>query len=150
MKRHLPGYLAALGVALLLGVFIAYPLGGVLVESFQVNKPMPGAEMRDMTLDALGKMQTGLREKAVTRWLASLKPRQKMEATAAALMLIGEPVNWDRKTSYDKQIAAARESVQALDSRARAAFEDQYPIAVIMLHKRIALAFKVKDRKSVV
>lgn len=149
MKRHLPGYLAALGVALLLGVFIAYPLGGVLVESVQVNKPMPGAEMRDMTLDALGKMQTGLREKAVTRWLASLKPRQKMEATAAALMLIGEPVNWDRKTSYDKQIAAARESVQALDSRARAAFEDQYPIAVIMLHKRIALAFKVKNQLSI-
>ena len=40
MTRHVPGYLAALVTAVLLFVFIAYPLGAVLVESFSVSGPM--------------------------------------------------------------------------------------------------------------
>ena len=40
MIRQIPRALASAVVALILIVFIAYPLGSVLVESFSVSGPM--------------------------------------------------------------------------------------------------------------
>ena len=56
MKRHVAAYGVSVLVALLLAVFIAYPLSAVLVESFSVSDPLPLPELRDMTLDALDKL----------------------------------------------------------------------------------------------
>ena len=148
MKRHVAAYGVTVLVALLLGVFIAYPLGSVLVESFSVSNPLPLPELREMTLDALDEMEPENREKTFTRWVRKAKPRQRMEATAAALELIGQPVTWDRKAAFDKQIPAAEKAVAALDAETRARFDEQYPISVVMLHKRISLAFKIKSKIS--
>ena len=71
MIRHVPGYLAALIAALLLFVFIAYPLGSVLIESFAVSGPMSVFELREMTLKALDRLDPGDRDKTVERWVAS-------------------------------------------------------------------------------
>ncbi len=148
MTRHLPGYLAALIAAVLLFVFIAYPLGAVLVESFSVSRPMSVFELREMTLKALDRMDPGDRDKTVGRWVASAKPKARMESVAAALELIGEEVPWDRKATFDDQIAAAEEAVAALGPDQRARFEEQMPISIAMLHKRIVLAFKIKKKLS--
>ena len=148
MIRHVPGYLAALIAAVLLFVFIAYPLGSVLVESFAVSGPMSVFELREMTLKALDHLDPGDRDKTVERWVASAKPRARMESVAAALELIGDEVPWDRKAPFDDQIAAAGEAVAALGPDKRARFEEQLPISIVMLHKRILLAFKIKKRIS--
>ncbi len=148
MIRHVPGYLAALIAAVLLFVFIAYPLGSVLIESFAVSGPMSVFELREMTLKALDRLDPGDRDKTVERWVASAKPRARMESVAAALELIGDEVPWDRKAPFDDQIAAAGEAVAALGPDKRARFEEQLPISIVMLHKRILLAFKIKKRIS--
>ena len=148
MKRHVAAYGATVLVALLLGVFIAYPLSAVLVESFSVSNPLPLPELREMTLDALDKLEPANRKKTVARWVKKAKPRQRMEATAAALELIGQPVTWDRQTAFDKQIPAAERAVADLDAETRARYDEQYPIALVMLHKRISLAFKIKSKIS--
>ena len=148
MKRHVAAYGATVLVALLLGVFIAYPLSAVLVESFSVSNPLPLPELREMTLDALDKLEPENRKKNVARWVEKAKPRQRMEATAAALELIGQPVTWDRQTAFDKQIPAAERAVADLDAETRARYDEQYPIALVMLHKRISLAFKIKSKIS--
>jgi hypothetical protein len=94
-------------------------------------------------------MEPKAREKAVSRWIKRVKPRDRMDATAAALELIGEDVPWDRKAAFDKQIEVANKTVAALDAKKRAEFEAQFPIAYVMLKKRIPLAFKVKTKLSV-
>jgi len=146
--RRIPGYIASLVVALLLFVFIAYPIGSVLVESFSVERPLTVFELRQLTQDALDRLDQGAREKTVERWLKRAKPRRRMEAEAAALELIGETVTWDRKAPFNEQIAAAKKAVARLTAEKRATFEAQYPIAYVMLHKRIPLSFKIRDRIS--
>ena len=148
MKRHVAAYGVTVLVALLLSIFIAYPLGSVLVESFSISGPLPLPELRQITLDALDKMEPAKREKSMARWVKKVKPRQRMEATAAALELIGQPVPWDRKDTFDKQIPAAEKAVADLDAETRARFDEQFPISVVMLHKRISLAFKIKSKIS--
>ncbi len=148
MIRQIPGQVATVIIGLILFVFVAYPLGSVLVESFVVSGPMTVFEIRQMTLDALDLMEPKAREKAVSRWIRRAKPRDRMDATAAALELIGEAVPWDRKAAFDKQIEAAKKTVGALDTGKRAEFEAQFPIAYVMLKKRIPLAFKVKTKLS--
>ena len=148
MKRHVAAYGVTVLVALLLSIFIAYPLGSVLVESFSISGPLPLPELRQITLDALDKMEPAKREKSMARWVKKVKPRQRMEATAAALELIGQPVPWDRKNAFDKQIPAAEKAVADLDAETRARFDEQFPISVVMLHKRISLAFKIKSKIS--
>ena len=148
MKRHVAAYGVTVLVALLVSVFIAYPLGSVLVESFSISGPLPLPELRQITLDALDKMEPAKREKSMARWVKKVKPRQRMEATAAALELIGQPVPWDRKNTFDDQIPAAEKAVADLDAETRARFDEQFPISVVMLHKRISLAFKIKSKIS--
>ncbi len=148
MMRHLPGHVATFIAGLVLFVFIAYPLGSVLVESFVVTGPMTVFELRKMTLDGLELMDPQAREKTVSRWVKRAKPRDRMEATAAALELIGVPVTWDRKGRFSHQIESAKNAVAALDREKRASFEDQFPVALVMLKKRIPLAFKIKNKIS--
>jgi iron(III) transport system permease protein len=148
MIRHIPGQIATVIIALILFVFIAYPLGSVLVESFAVSGPMTVFELRKMTQEALDLMEPKARESTVSRWIESAKPRDRMEATAAALELIGETVPWDRKAGFDNQIESANKSVAALDAGKRADFEAQFSIAYVMLKKRIPLAFMVKENLS--
>jgi iron(III) transport system permease protein len=80
------------------------------------------------------------------RWLQSAKPAERMQAIAAALELIGEHVSWDRKAPFDEQIAVAERTVATLDPAKKAQLEAQYSTAFVMLHKRIPLAFKIKDK----
>ena len=146
MIRQIRGYTATLVVGLLLVVFIAYPIGAVLIESFVVETPMSVFELRAVTLEALDKLPPEVRAGTVTRWLERAKPRPRMEATTAALELIDQSVPWDRKAPFDDQIAAAEQTVNSLSKENRAAFDAQLPIAYVMLHKRIALAFKIRDQ----
>ena len=148
MIRQIPGQVATVIIGLILFVFVAYPLGSVLVESFVVSGPMTVFELREMTLDALDLMEPKAREKVVSRWIERAKPRDRMDATAAALELIGEEVPWDRKAAFDKQIEAAKKAVGALEAKKRAEFEAQFTVAYVMLKKRIPLAFKVKAKLS--
>ncbi|MCH9049537.1 MAG: iron ABC transporter permease [Proteobacteria bacterium] len=148
MIRQIPGQVATVVIGLILFVFVAYPLGSVLVESFVVSGPMTVFEIREMTLDALDLMEPKAREKTVSRWIKGAKPRDRMEATAAALELIGEGVPWDRKAAFDKQIEGAKKAVAALDAGKRGEYEAQFTIAYVMLKKRIPLAFKVKAKLS--
>ena len=148
MIRQIPGQVPTVIIGLILFVFVAYPLGSVLVESFVVSGPMTVFELREMTLDALDLMEPKARQKVVGRWIERAKPRDRMDATAAALELIGEGVPWDRKAAFVKQIEAAKKAVGALDAKKRAEFEAQFTVAYVMLKKRIPLAFKVKAKLS--
>jgi iron(III) transport system permease protein len=148
MLRHLSSYVTSFIVGLLLVVFIAVPFGAVLLESFTVSGPLPVSELRSITLDALEKLDLEAREKMVKRWVEGAKPRQRMEAVAASLELLGQPVSWDRQGAFNVQIQAAEKAVAALDPETRKKLEEFYPISLVMLHKRIPLAFKLKSELS--
>ena len=148
MTRRLPGYIASAVVALILFVFIAFPLGAVLVESFSESGPMALTDLRTMTLDGLDLLEEKEREAMVRRWVKTAKPKDRMEVTAATLQLIGAEVTWDRKALFSIQIEAAGKAIAALDQDQRARFDAEYPVALVMLKKRIPLAFKIRDRLS--
>ena len=148
MTRRLPGYIASAVVALILFIFIAFPLGAVLIESFSESGPMALTDLRAMTLDGLDLLEEKERQALVRRWVKAAKPKDRMEVTAATLQLIGSEVTWDRKAVFSQQIEAAGKTVAALDQDRRARFDEQYPIALVMLKKRIPLAFKIRDRLS--
>ena len=148
MNRHFPGYVAAAIVGLLLVLFIAVPYGSVLIESFSVRGPLPLTELRAMTVNALERLEPKTRDKAIERWVKSADSQQRIEATAAALEMIGEKVPWDRGASFESQSASAEKTVAALSSSKRFKFEAEYPISIVMLHNRISLAFKLKSKIS--
>lgn len=143
--RPLPGLLLSAVVAMVLALFIAYPIGAVLVESFVISGPMPPATLKAVTSAALDAVPAAEREALVQRWTASATEAEKVEATAAAFTLAGAAVGWDRKAAYSEQSAAMAAALKALPEAERAAVEGNVVLAHIMLHKRTALAFKVKE-----
>lgn len=148
MLRHFPGYVVTFIVGLLLIVFIAVPFCAVLIESFVVSGPLSLPELRSITLKALDRLDPETREKTVKRWVNKAKPRHRMEAIAASLELLDLPVPWDRKATFDNQIAAAAKTLAGLDPGTREKLEEVYPVSFVMLHKRIPLAFKIKKEIS--
>ncbi|UCG07590.1 MAG: iron ABC transporter permease [Desulfobacterales bacterium] len=148
MFRQLPGYVLTCIVGLLLLVFIALPFCAVLLESFTVSGPLPLRELRAITLEALEHLDPETRQTTVTQWVVKANARQRMEAVAASLELLDLPVPWDRKATFDEQIAAAEKTVANLDPAIRKKLEELYPVSFVMLHKRIPLAFQIKKHVS--
>lgn len=144
--RHAPGYVATVALGFLLFVFIALPIGMVLVESVRLAGPMPLSELARFTRNALDRLDPADRERQVARWVATLKENERTEATAAALELMGQRVPWDRKAAFDDQATAAARAVEALAPADREAFDRVYPLAVVTIHKRIPLAFRLRDK----
>ncbi len=129
-------------------LFIAVPIGAVLLESFRIAGPMLPPTLYALTSRAVDRLPAGEQTAQIETWVESLTPRERMEASAASLSLIGKPVPWDRKANFDQQIEAAGKAVAALSPGERKEFDARYPLAAVMLHKRIPLAFKVRDRLS--
>jgi iron(III) transport system permease protein len=148
MFRHFPSYVVTFIVGLLLIVFIAIPFCSVLIESFTVSGPLPLSELRSITLQALDYLDPETRKKMTNRWVNRAKPKHRMEAIAASLELLNIPVLWDRNATFDDQIAAAEKAVADIDAQTREKLEEIYPVAFVMLHKRIPLAFKIKKQIS--
>ncbi|TCK30985.1 iron(III) transport system permease protein [Ancylobacter aquaticus] len=145
LPARLPALLLSAAVALVLALFIAYPIGAVLVESFVISGPMPPAKLKAVTRAALNAVPSGEREALVQRWMSSATEAETVEATATAFTLAGVPVAWDRKAAYSDQSVAMAAELKALPEAARSTVADEFVLAHIMLHKRTALAFKVKD-----
>lgn len=148
MRSRLAGGLIALATAGLLTLFILVPLGAVLLESVAVSAPVPPAEMRALVLRCLGFVEPNRRAELVQRWLSQATDRQRTEVTAATLEALGLPVPWNRKAAFDEQIAAAQAAVAGLDPAERQAFQVEYQIQTVVVHRRIPLAFQVRDHLS--
>ncbi|MDF2810489.1 MAG: hypothetical protein K0S56_1520 [Microvirga sp.] len=144
--RHLPGVILTAAVALILTIFIAYPIGAVMVESFVISGAMPPEQLKAVTHDALGHVSPAEREVLVRRWTESATQVERVEAMAAAFGLNDAPVKWDRKAAYSEQAPAMMAALDRLDPAQRAAVLQDTAIAHVMLHKRTALAFKVRDQ----
>jgi iron(III) transport system permease protein len=132
-------------IALILGVFILYPVAAVLIRSFELRGPMSAAQLREVTENALSAMSPEQREKSVARWASSATQKESVQAWAAAFELAGQNVSWDRKAAFGEQALIIPEALKALSTEERSKVEAQYPISVVMLHKRIALAFAVRS-----
>ncbi|MBI2455671.1 MAG: iron ABC transporter permease [candidate division NC10 bacterium] len=141
-------YAVSLGTAVLLMLFVIMPLGAVLIESVRLRGPLTPREMRTAVLAALERLEPEPRRTLLARWGDEVTPAQRMEATAATLEAMNLRVLWDRKAPFDQQIAAAEAAVTGLTENQRAAFTAEFPVQVAVLHKRIALAFRVRDRLS--
>lgn len=141
----LPGLVVTIVVAALLGIFIAYPVGSVLVESVVIRGPMPLPRLQVVTMEALALLPENEHEGSVRGWLAAATEKERVEATAAAFALVGEPVAWDRQAPYSQQARDMETALKAVGGDGRSAITAVYPTAHIMLHKRVALAFKVRD-----
>ncbi len=146
--RHLPGYSATAAIGLLLIVFIALPIGMVLFESFRLAGPIPLSELSRITQNGLDRLDPDDRQRQLARWIATLRPNERTDAIAATLELMDRKVPWDRKASFEDQALAAQTAIDALDSASRAEFDAIYPLAVATVHKRIPLAFRLRDKLS--
>ncbi|MEO0821593.1 MAG: iron ABC transporter permease [Pseudomonadota bacterium] len=142
---RIPALSALLIAGLLVTVFIAVPIGAMLIRSAVVAGPVPVAELKAMTEDALAFLPEEKRAERIAAWYARAKPRERMEAIAASLTIHDHPVGWDRKAAFDRQIEAAEAALAALEPAARSAVEADLPIAYVTLFKRVPLAFMVKD-----
>ena len=147
MSRTSTYIVSALAAALLF-VFIVVPLGAVFFKSVHIDGALDGRTMRAVTVDALDRLGGAERSALMEKWIASLDKVKRMETTAAALGAIGVDVTWDRKAEYVYQIAQAKKAVAALNSTQRDAYETEYPVQAVVLHKRIPLAFKLRKTLS--
>ncbi len=146
--RLKPGGVLAALVALPLFVFIAWPIGAVLVQGAVVEGPMPAWRLKAATEEALALMPEERRAAALARWATPRGEKERAEALAAAFRLAGHPPPWDTAASFQDQIAAAEAALAALPPEARGRIEAELPIAAVMLHRRVALAFQVRDQLS--
>jgi len=144
--RSLPARVASLLTGGLVLLFIALPIGAMLVRSFAVEEPVPLIDLKNMTEAALAHLPDGEAAMLVYGWVEATKPQQRMAAVAAALELNGLAVTWDRMAANSDQIVAAEAALVALSSDQRRKVEADVPIALVMLHRRIPLAFKVRDK----
>ncbi len=144
--RHVPGYAATAALGVLLILFIALPIGMVLIESFRLAGPISVTELSRITQSGLDRLDPDDRQRQLARWIASLKPHERTDAIAATLELRGLKVPWDRKASFEEQAAAAAATLDALSAQDRQDFDATYPLAVATVHKRIPLAFRLRDQ----
>jgi iron(III) transport system permease protein len=132
-------------IAGLLILFIVVPVGALLVRSVTVTAPMPYAALRAMTVDALGHLDEETRDSQLSRWRNAMNQQQRIEASAAALGFMGVGVDWDRKAEFDAQTRAAEAAVTRLPEVERGRFEEELALATASLHRRIGLAFRLRD-----
>lgn len=141
----LPRALVSGVVALLLIVFIGVPIGAVLVESFAISGPMPPARLKAVTVDALARLPEQESAALIQRWGETATEAERVEATAAAFQLAGHAPSWDRKAPYSDQAQAMEKALAALPPHDREQVTENRILAHVMLHKRTALAFKVRS-----
>ncbi|MCK6452005.1 MAG: iron ABC transporter permease [Alphaproteobacteria bacterium] len=146
LLRHFPAYSATAALGLILLVFIALPVGMVLSESVRLAGPIPLHDLARITEDALERLDPADRARQTERWVGSLRPEERTATVAGALALVGMNVPWDRRAPFDEQAAAAEAAVRGLTAAQRQKFDAVYPLAAITLHKRIALAFRLRDK----
>lgn len=136
--------LAAAPLALLLVAFVIWPIASVLVASFRLEGPLPYATLRRITIEALGHVAPEDRAGLLARWARQVNEAQRIEATATALTYMGHAPQWDRRETFAHQTAAAAQAVAALPDRAL--FDAEFALATASLHRRSALAFRVRDQ----
>lgn len=142
--RHLPKVIVTCAVLLALGLFIAYPIGAILVESFVIRGTLPPERLKTVTEEALAALPQDESAQLVRRWLDTASLNERVDATAMAFTLTGTPIGWDRKGSYTDQAQAMEGALAGLPRDTKQAVTAQVPIAHVMLHKRIAFAFKMR------
>ena len=148
LLRRLPALIAASLVSALLLVFITIPVALVLIKSFDTSGPLPGWRLAALTEDALALMDETERSEAVARWTREATLPERVKAMAMAHDLAGITPGWNVTAPFEHQATAIETALGTLPPDRRAAVEGAYPVAHIMLHKRIALAFAVRDRMS--
>jgi iron(III) transport system permease protein len=146
LLRHAPASAMTSLVIALLAVFIVYPIGAILTESVVISGPMSLARLKEVTIAALALLPAEHRQGMTDRWVASASEKERLEALAAAFPLAGLATPWDTNASYVEQARAAERAMVALDAADRSAVQAELPAALIMLHKRIALAFQLRDQ----
>jgi iron(III) transport system permease protein len=147
-RRRMPGLLLAALVALPLLVFIGWPTGAVLVRGFVVSGPMPEWRLREVTEAALALMDEARRPAALARWSATRTDQERVEALTSAFCLASQAPPWDAGAPFAAQREAAESALAALPAEARQAVEAVLPVATVMRHRRVALAFQLRDRLS--
>lgn len=146
LLRHLPRTVVTGVVALLLTIFIAVPIGTVLLESFVISGPMPPLRLKAVTMEAVAELPPNERDSALQRWTETATEAERVGATTIAFDLAGVAIPWDRNAAYSEQTKGIQAALNALPPSEREAIESNFAIAHVMLHKRTALAFKVKDQ----
>ncbi len=144
--RQTPAVAVSAIVLALLALFIALPVLAVLRESIVISGPMPPDRLRQVTADALALLPEERRAPALARWVASADQRERLEALAAAFGLARLPVPWDQRAAFSEQDRASAAALAAMEAPAREAVLAELPVAIVMLHKRVALAFQLRDR----
>ncbi len=144
-RRDVPGMALTLIVTVLLGLFIAYPIASVLRESFVISGPMSNQRLKEITIEALAAFPPEDRTDSIDRWTKSATEAERIDAMAAAIDLAGIYAHWDRKAAFGEQARALERHLAELSREQRAAVDENYPIALTMLHKRVALAFKARS-----
>lgn len=148
LLRRLPGITAASLVSVLLLVFIVVPVGLVLIKSFDTSGPLPNWRLAALTEDALGLMPEADRAASIERWTREATLPERVGAMAAAYDLAGIEPSWNTAAPFEHQQASIETALPGLPADQREAVEAAFPTAHIMLHKRIALAFAVRDQLS--
>jgi iron(III) transport system permease protein len=145
LRAHsLPDMLVTVIIAAMLILFIGYPITAVLIKSFVVSGPMSKPRLAEITRDALAVLAPAERTALLERWATGATDNERVDGQAAALELAGQRVPWDRTAAFDQQAPAARAALAALPDDLRARVEADVPLAIAMLHKRVALAFRVR------
>jgi iron(III) transport system permease protein len=147
-RRRLPGLLLAALVALPVLIFIGWPIGAVLARGFVVSGPMPEWRLKQVTEQALSLLPVERRDAALARWVVTRSAQERIEALASAFRLAGIAPPWDLAAAFDTQEQAAAAALAALPAAARAQVAAELPVATVMRHRRVALAFQVRDQLS--
>lgn len=147
-RRWSHGLLLAGVVALLLFVFIAFPIGAMLVESTRISGPMPPLRLKAITEQALQHLPEPRRTETLQRWTASMSERQRLEAMSMAVTLSGRRPLWNPQLAFSDQSRDMELALKVVGEAEKAQINALLPLSHVMLHRRVPLAFQVRDTLS--
>ncbi len=132
-------------VTLGLGLFVAVPIGAVLVASLETPRRLTIAELVDATQAKLARIAPAERAARLDEWWDRASLGERMETARASFELLELPVTWRTGDRYAAQEPAVERAIGDLSRADRAALTAMLPLTNAALHRRVLIASLVRD-----
>jgi iron(III) transport system permease protein len=135
-------------VAAGLGLFIAVPIGAVLLASLETPRSLTPDELIAATTAKLARLDASERSARLDDWWSRAPLGERIETIRTAFEVSGLPVTWRTTDRYTAQEPAVDGALAALDPSARAAVVELAPLVNAALFKRVLIASLVREDHS--
>jgi iron(III) transport system permease protein len=140
----MPGGILAFIVGLPVVVFIAVPIGAMLLASFKVTAPLSPQGLAEATDAALAHLDGDI-DARLDAWWEDADDSERVATFAAAFQILEVEPPWDRSARFAVQLERAQAGIDDLAPDVRARLERSLPLVHASQAKRAVIAAGVRD-----